>query len=58
LKKIPQIEKNDKRAHECIEILFKPEKTEHYGSFQCSKYGARENFKKMPNFEIPLVIST
>jgi hypothetical protein len=33
LKKIPQTEENAKRAQECIDILFKPAKTEHYGSF-------------------------
>ncbi len=39
LKKIPQTEENDKRAQECIDILFEPAKTEHCGSFQRSEYG-------------------
>jgi hypothetical protein len=42
VEKIPQAEENDKRAQECINILFKPAKTEHYGSFQCSEYGTRK----------------
>jgi hypothetical protein len=36
VEKIPQTEENDKRAQECIDILFEPAKTEHYGSFQRS----------------------
>ena len=55
LKKIPQTEVNDKRAQECIDILFKPAKTEHYGSFQRSEYVIRKNFQNL-NFAIPLVI--
>ncbi len=55
LKKILQTEENDKRAQECIDILFEPAKTEHYGSFQCSEYGTRKNFQNL-NFAIPLVI--
>jgi hypothetical protein len=58
LKKIPQTEPNEKRAQECIEILFEPKKTEHYGSFQRSKYGTRMNFENISNFAIPLVILT
>ncbi len=54
LKKIPQTEENDKRAQECIDILFKPAKTQHYGSFQRSEYGTRNNFQNL-NFAIPLV---
>jgi hypothetical protein len=57
LKKIPQTEENDKCAQECIDILFKPAKTEHYGSFQRSEYGTRKNFQNL-NFAIPLVILT
>jgi hypothetical protein len=38
LKKIPQTEENDKHAQECIDILFEPAKTEHYGYFS-SKQG-------------------
>jgi hypothetical protein len=44
-KKISQTEENDKRAQECIDILFEPAKTEHYGSFQRSEYGTRNNSK-------------
>jgi hypothetical protein len=57
LKKIPRTKENDKRAQECIEILFEPAKTEHYGSFQHSEYGTRKNFQNL-NFAIPLVILT
>jgi hypothetical protein len=57
LKKIPQTEENVKCAQECIDTLFKPAKTEHYGSFQCSEYGTRKNFQNL-NFAIPLVILT
>jgi hypothetical protein len=57
LKKIPQTEENDKHAQECIDIIFKPAKTEHYGSFQCSGYGTRMNFQNLI-FAIPLVILT
>jgi hypothetical protein len=57
LKKIPQTVENDKRAQECIDILFEPAKTEHYGSFQRSEYGTRKNFQNL-NFATPLVILT
>ncbi len=57
LKKIPQTEENDKRAQECIDILFKPAKTEHYGSFQRSEYSTRKNFQNL-NFANSLVILT
>jgi hypothetical protein len=58
LKKILQTEPDEKRAQKCIEILFKPNITEHYGSFQRSEYGTRMNFKNMSNFAILLVILT
>ena len=48
----------EKRAQKCIEILFEPKKTEHYGSFICCEYGTRMNFKNMSNFAILLVILT
>ena len=57
LKKIPQTEENDKCAKECIDILFEPAKAEHYGSFQCSEYGTRNNFQNL-NCAIPLFILT
>jgi hypothetical protein len=57
LKKIPQTEENEKHAQECIDILFKPAKTEHHGSFQRSDYGTRNNFQHL-NFAILLVILT
>jgi hypothetical protein len=38
LKKIPQTEPEEKHAQECIEILFEPKITEHYGSFQPSEF--------------------
>ncbi len=57
LKIIPQTGENDKHAQECIDILFEPAKTEHYGSSQRSEYGTRNNFQNL-NFAIPLVILT
>jgi hypothetical protein len=57
LNKIPQTEENDKRAQECIDILFEPATTEHYGSFQHSEYGTRKNFRNL-NFSTPPVILT
>ncbi len=57
LKIIPQTEENDKRAQECINILFELAKTEHYGSLQHSEHGTRNNFQNL-NFAIPLVILT
>ncbi len=58
LKKIAQTKDEEKCAQECIEILFKPKKTEHYGSFISFDYGTRMNFKNMSNFATPLVILT
>jgi len=58
LKKIAQTKDEEKRAQECIEILFEPKKTEHYGSFIRCEYGTRMNFENMSNFAIPLVILT
>ena len=58
LKKIPQTKDEEKRAQECIEILFEPKKTEHYASFIRCEYGTRMNFENMSNFTIPLVILT
>ena len=58
LKKIAQTKDEEKRVQECIEILFKPKKTEHYGSFIRCEYGTRMNFKNMFNFAIPLDILT
>jgi hypothetical protein len=57
LKKIPQTEENIKRAQECIDILFEPAKTEHFGSFQRSEYGTRKNLQNL-NFAVTLVILT
>ncbi len=53
-----QTKDEEKCAQKCIEILFEPKKTEHYGSFIRCEYGTRMNFKKMSNFAIPLVILT
>jgi len=58
LKKIPQHEDEKKRAIECVDILFQPKKTEHYGSFIRCEHGTRKNFENMANFAIPLVILT
>jgi hypothetical protein len=53
-----QTKDEEKCAQECIEILFKPKKTEHYESFIHCEYGTRMNFKNMYIFAIPLVILT
>jgi hypothetical protein len=58
LKKIALTKDEEKCAQECIEILFKPKKTERYGSFIPCKYGTRMNLENMSNFAIPLVILT
>jgi hypothetical protein len=54
---VKQLALHDKHAQECIDILFKPAKTEHYGSFQRSEYGTKKNIQNL-NFAIPLVILT
>ena len=51
-----QLEHEKKRAQVCIDILFNPRKTEHYGSFIRCEHGTKTNFEKMTNFAIPLVI--
>ncbi len=58
LKNIAQTKDEEKHAQECIEILFGPKKTEHYGSFIRFEYGTRMNFGNRSNFAIPLVILT
>ena len=58
LKKIQQEDDEKKRAQECVDILFKPKKTEHYGSFIHCEHGTKTNFENMTNYAIPLVILT
>ncbi len=58
LKKIQQEDDEKKQAQVCIDILFQPEKTEHYGSFIRCEHGTKMNFEKMTNFAIPLVFLT
>ena len=58
LKKIQQEDDEKKQAQVCIDILFQPKKTEHYGSFIRCEHGTKMNFEKMTNFAIPLVILT
>ena len=53
-----QLDPEKKRAQECIDILFNPKKTEHYGSFIRCEHGTKTNFEHMTNFAIPLVILT
>jgi hypothetical protein len=48
----------EKRALECVEILFDPKKTEHYAPFIRCEYGKKMNFENMSNFSIPLVLIT
>jgi hypothetical protein len=53
------IQQNDKkRAQVCLEILFNPKKTEHYGSFIRCEHGTKTNFENMTHYAIPLVILT
>jgi hypothetical protein len=56
--KIPQKDDEKKQAQVCVDILFQPKKTEHYGSFIRCEHGTKMNFKNMTNFAIPLVILT
>jgi hypothetical protein len=58
LKKIPQEDDEKKQAQVCVDILFQPKKTEHYGSFIRCEHGTKMNFEHMTNFAIPLVIIT
>jgi hypothetical protein len=58
LKKIPQQNNDKKRAQVCLDILFHPKKTEHYGSFIRCEHGTKTNFENMTNYAIPLVILT
>ena len=58
MKKSQQQDHEKKRAQVCIDILFQPKKTEHYGSFIRCEHGTKMNFEKMTNFAIPLVILT
>jgi hypothetical protein len=44
------------QAERCLSTLFDVTITEHYGSFTWTEFGGKQNFKKMPNFAIPLVI--
>jgi len=46
------------QAERCLSTLFDVTITEHYGSFTRTEFGGKQNFKKMPNFAIPLVILT
>ena len=58
MKKSQQQDHEKKRAQVCLDILFHPKKTEHYGSFIRCEHGTKMNFEKMTNFAIPLVILT
>ncbi len=58
MKKIQQQDHEKKRAQVCVDILFHPKKTEHYGSFIRCEHGTKTNFENMTNFAIPLVILT
>ncbi len=53
-----QLDLEKKRAQVCIDILFNPKKTEHYGSFIRCEHGTKTNFENMTNFAIPLVVLT
>jgi len=44
------------QAERCLSTLFDVTITEHYASFTRTEFGRKLNFKKMPNFAIPLVI--
>ena len=48
LEKIQQEDDEKKQAQVCIDILFQPKKTEHYGSFICCEHGTKMNFEKWP----------
>ena len=46
------------QAEKCLSTLFDITITEHWASFNRVEFGTKQNFKKMLNFEIPLVILT
>ncbi len=46
------------QAERCLSTLFDVTITEHWGCFPRTEFGTKQNFKKMPNFAIPLVILT
>jgi len=46
------------QAEKCLSTLFDITITEHWASFNRVEFGTKQNFKKMPNFAIPLVILT
>jgi hypothetical protein len=53
----PTTEDRD-RAEKCLSTLFDVTITEHWASFPRAEFGTKQNFKKNPNFSIPLVILT
>ncbi len=46
------------QAERCLPTLLDVTITEHWASFPRTEFGTKQNFKKMPNFAIPLVILT
>ncbi len=46
------------QAERCLSTLFDVTITEHWASFPRTEFGTKQNFKKMPNFAIALVILT
>ncbi len=50
LKIIQQEDDEKKQAQVCIDILFQPKKTEHYGLFIRCEHGTKMNFKKNDQF--------
>jgi hypothetical protein len=53
-----QTTKEREYAVECIDILFNVTKMEHWDGFALARFGTKQNFKKMSNFALPLVILT
>ena len=53
----PSTEDRD-QAEICLSTLLDVTITEHWASFPLAKFGTKQNFKKMPNFSIPLLILT
>jgi len=45
-------------AERCLSTLFDVAITEHWASFPRAEFGTKQNFKKIQNFAIPLVILT
>jgi hypothetical protein len=56
LSKTETTTEDKEQAERCLSTLFDVTITEHWASFPWTEFGTKQNFKKMPNFSIPLDI--